>query len=105
MWALAVRTDAANYERAVARLGVFHFIAGDVYTEHLLRKMRRELKRSREKEKEDGAVLDREVELATPTALVSMKHARVTAVGTALSIRHNPNKPESQFQRILLIRN
>ena len=54
MWALAVRTDAANYERAVAPLGVFHFISGDVYTEHLLRKMRRELKRSREKEKEDG---------------------------------------------------
>jgi len=35
-------------------VGVFHFISGDVYTEHLLRKMRRELKRSREKEKEDG---------------------------------------------------
>jgi hypothetical protein len=52
-----------------------------------------------------AAVLNREVELATPTALVSMRHARATAVGTALSIRHNSNKPESQFQLILLIRN
>lgn len=30
------------------------FISGDVYTEHLLRKMRRELKRSLEKKKQDG---------------------------------------------------
>ena len=30
------------------------FISGDVYTEHLLRKLRRELKRSRENERQDG---------------------------------------------------
>jgi hypothetical protein len=30
------------------------FISGDVYTEHLLRKLRRKLKRSPESEKQDG---------------------------------------------------
>jgi ABC-type transporter Mla MlaB component len=31
------------------------FISGDVYTKHLLRNLRKELKRSRVKEKEDGS--------------------------------------------------
>jgi hypothetical protein len=30
------------------------FISGDVYTKHVLRSLRRELKRSRMKEKQDG---------------------------------------------------
>ena len=45
-----------NGEAALAQMmsqGV-EFISGDVYIEHLLRKLRRELKRSRVKSKEDG---------------------------------------------------
>ena len=33
---------------------VAEFISGDVYTKHLLRNLRKELKRSRVKEKQDG---------------------------------------------------